>query len=143
MLIGLIFLSCQSQNQSQANKSDTKVENVKVQLIGIDEHPNKEYMERFLNNYKEEFIAYEEDWKALEHENLIQKGYNFHTKLSNVSLILIFCKNQQDALTIAAANFPVVNDVQIAGVNGGVLFVAQGNDRGEVVDVLSWFAGEE
>lgn len=138
-LIVLIFFSC----QNQANKHDVENEKVKVQLKGIDNHPNKAHMEWLLNNYEEEFIASEVNLKTLEHDNLIQIGYNFHTKLSNVSLILIFCKNQQDAVTIAYANFPVVEGVQSTGVNGGVLFVVQGNDQNKVDDVLGWFAGEE
>jgi hypothetical protein len=115
----------------------------KVQLDGIDDHPNKEDMEWFLNNYKEEFIAADVDWKSLKHEGLIQKGYNFRTKSSNISLIFLFCKEQQDALIIAKANFPIIDGLQKAGVNGGVLFVAQGDDQYNVRDILGWFAGEE
>ena len=138
-LIGLISSSC----QNQANESDRKDEEVKVQLIGIDDHPNKEHMEWFLNNYEEEFITSEVDWKILEHDSLIQKEYHFHTKLSNVSLTLTFYKNQEDALTVADANFTVYDSIYPCGVNGGVLFMAQGDDQYKVNDVLSWFAGEE
>jgi len=149
LLIGLISFSCQNHTDISDKKDEVQLidanesKKPKIQLDGIDDHPNKEPMEWFLNNYKEEFIASDVDWKTLQHEDLVQKGYNFHTKSSNMSLILIFCKHQDDALIIADANSPVVDEVQIAGVNGGVLFVAQGNDRGEAVDVLSWFAGEE
>lgn len=122
---------------------DTKTGKIIIRLYGIEGHPNQEHMEWFLNNYTEEFVWSGEDWKTLKHENLVQIGYNFRTKESNVAVTLIFCKNQQDALTIAKANFPVIDGMQIAGVNGGVLFVVQGEDQYKVNSVLGWFAGEE
>lgn len=138
--MGLILLSC----QNQANKTNAKDEKIKLQLNGLsEEHPNKETMEWLLNNYKEEFIVSKEDWSTIENGNLIQKGYKFHAKLSNVSLILIFCKNQQDALTIGETNGFLNDTLHMCGVNGSVLFVAQGNDQYEVNSVLQWFAGEE
>ncbi len=140
ILIGFISFSC----KAQSIKSARKVEKVKIQLNGLsDAHPNKEAMEWFLNSYEEEFIESKEDWNVLEHQGLIQKGYNFRTKSSNISVIIIFCKNQQDALIIAEANFPIINGVKKVGVNGGVLFVAEGEDQYKVNAVLGWFAGEE
>ncbi len=152
VLIGLISFSIQNHTRTSHWKEEVQLidasesKKQKIQLDGIDDHPNKGHMEWFLNHYKEEFIvsdASDTDWKTLEHADLMQKGFSFHTAMSNVSLILIFCKHQDDALIIAGANFPVVDEVQMAGVNGGVLFVAQGDDPDEVTSVLSWFAGEE
>lgn len=149
ILLGLISLSCQNNTDISDKKVEVqlidaiKSKKPKIQLDGIDDHPNKEPMEWLLNNYKEEFIASEVEWKTLEHEDLMQKGCNFHTKSSDIYLMLIFCKHQDDALIIADANFPVVDEVQIAGVNGGVLFVVQGDDPYKVNDVLGWFSGEE
>ncbi len=140
ILIGLFSFSFLAQINTTAGKG----EKIKIELNGLsDEHPNKETMEWFLNNYAEEFIESNESWDVLVHQKLIQKGYEFRTKSSNISLILIFCKNQKDALLIAEANFPVVNGVKKAGVNGGVLFVVEGEDEYKVNDVLGWFAGEE
>jgi hypothetical protein len=140
ILVGFNFLSC----QNKGNRLDTENEKIKIELNGLsDNHPSKKSMEWFLNNYKEEFIATKDEWKIIEHENLIQKRFSFHTKLSTVSLILIFCKNQQDALTIARANFPVIDGFQSNGVNGSILFVVKGNNQNEVNSVLQWFAGEE
>ena len=138
--MGLFSLSSHAQTDSSTGK-DGKT---KIQLDGLsDTHPNKKHMEWFLNNYEEAFIESDVAWKALEHQNLIQKGYHFRTKASNISVILIFCKHQNDALIIAEANYPVVKGGQIAGVNGGVLFVVEGSDQYEVNEVLSWFAVEE
>jgi hypothetical protein len=140
VFMGLISLSC----QNQTNLSNMGGEKTKIKLFGLsNEHPNKESMEWLLNNYEEAFIASKDDGETLEHENLIQKKYNFHTELSNTSLILIFCNNQQAALTIAETNFSFNDNNQKYGVNGAVLFVVKGKEKSKVNRVLSWFSGEE
>lgn len=130
--------------QSQVNISNTEDEGTEAPLhkLSID-HPNKNQMETFLNTYKEEFILEEEIKVVLEHENLIQKRYDFYTKESGIHLTLIFCKNQEDALKIAETNFYSTKDHQEYGVNGAVLFVVNGKDDGKINTVLSWFSGEE
>lgn len=132
-LLSFISFSCQNQVNPQHSNTD------KMSLQLNNEHPNKEQMEWFLNNYEEEFIANKENNDSLMSEHLIQKKYYFQTKSSNVSLTLIFCNNQQDALTIGSTNF----NNQKYGVDGAVLFVVEGNDNLEVNSVLSWFSGEE
>lgn len=140
ILISLISFSC----QNQAKKSNSKEEQTKIQLTGLnDEHPNKKQMLWFLNNYKEEFIEDKVDLETMNLKNLIQNEFHFHTKLSNVSLVLIFCNKQQDALAIAESNFSSNNENQKYGVNGAVLFVVKGKEKTELNNVLSWFSGEE
>lgn len=139
-LIGLISFSC----QNQAKKPNSKEEKTKILLTGLtDEHPNKKQMQWFLNNYKEEFIEDKADLETNNIDSLIQKEFQFHTKLSDVSLVLIFCKNQQDALAIGESNFSSNNENQKYGVNGAVLFVVKGKEKTELNSVLSWFSGEE
>lgn len=72
-----------------------------------------------------------------------QRQYCFQTEHSNVVLILIFCEQQKDALSVAEANFESDNNAQKWGVNGATLFVVKGKDDFEVNSVLSHFAGEE
>lgn len=140
ILLGLISVSCQNESK-MPNLIDEK-NNIKLNGLN-DEHPNKNQMEWFLNNYQEKFIEDKENLGTLEGENLIQKGYNFHSELSDVSLSLFFCKNQQDALKVGASNFSPNNSCQKYGVNGAVLFVVEGKDKLKVNSVLSWFSGEE
>ena len=148
MLFFLLFMSssCQQDNNGAEteNKNGTEViEKTKIHLNEIDGHPNKEQMEWLLNNYEEEFIILEKDWKPLEHDSLVQERYHFYTKNSNVAVDLFFCSNQKDALTIADANFPAVDGAPFTGVNGAVLFVVKGDDQDKANHILSWFAGEE
>jgi hypothetical protein len=140
ILLGLISFSCQNESK-MPNLIDEK-NNIKLNGLN-DEHPNKNQMEWFLNNFQEEFLEDKKKSGTLEGENLIQKGYFFQTKLSDVSLSLFFCKNQQDALRIGESNFSVNNIHQKYGVNGAVLFVVEGKDKLKVNSVLSWFSGEE
>ena len=154
MLFFLLFMSssCQQGNNNaetenkngeiQSNGAEV-VEKAKIRLDEIDGHPNQEQMEWLLNNYEEEFIILEKDWKPLEHDSLVQERYHFYTKTSKIAVDLFFCSNQNDALTIADANFPAVDGAQVTGVNGGVLFAVEGDDQDKVNQVLSWFAGEE
>ncbi|MFO8021796.1 MAG: hypothetical protein R6U65_04955 [Perlabentimonas sp.] len=117
---------------------------MKIQLNDLsDKHPNKRQVEYFLNNYEEEFLECELDADSLKNQLLIQKKYCFQTKHSNILLILIFCKNQNDALAVAEANFASKNTAQKWGVNGATLFAVKGKDKFEVNSVLSHFAGEE
>lgn len=140
ILISLISFSCQNQEK----KPNSKEEKMKIQLTGLNyEHPNKKQMQWFLNNYKEEFMEDTVDLETMNLNNLIQKEFHFHTKLSNISLVLIFCKNQQDALAIGESNFSFNNENQKYGVNGAVLFVVKGKEKQELNNVLSWFSGEE
>ncbi|MDD3859583.1 MAG: hypothetical protein PHW83_05240 [Bacteroidales bacterium] len=140
LIIGLICISCQGQKQN----SDTETQKIKIQLNDLsDTHPNKQQMEHFLNNYKEEFIESELNTDYLKNQHLIQKQYCFRTKHSNVSLTLIFCEYQKDALSVAEANFNSDSIGQEFGINGSTLFIVEGNDKLEVNSVLSHFAGEE
>ena len=116
----------------------------KIRLNGLnDDHPNKEMMEWFLNNYEEAFIEKREDTGKLENENLIQNIFHFQTKRSGVSLVLIFCDNGNDALTVGKTNFSSAENNQYFGTNGAVLFVVRGSDNDKVSSVLGFFAGEE
>ncbi|PKP21832.1 MAG: hypothetical protein CVU05_05950 [Bacteroidetes bacterium HGW-Bacteroidetes-21] len=140
ILIGWISFSC----QNQAKTSSSKEEKIKIELNDLnDEHPNKTQMLWLVNNYEEAFIADDNNGKTLEHDDLIQKAYFFHSKMSQVSVILIFCKNQPDALTVGETNFSSNEENQKYGVNGAVLFVVKGKDTEKVNQVLSWFSGEE
>jgi len=140
VLIGLF--SCSFSNQSTfVDKQDMKP---KIRLNGLnDDHPNKEMMEWFLNNYEEAFIEKREDTGKLENENLIQNIFHFQTKRSGVSLVLIFCDNGNDALTVGKTNFSSAENNQYFGTNGAVLFVVKGSDNDKVTSVLGFFAGEE
>jgi hypothetical protein len=140
IITGLFFLSCLGQE----NKTLKKEGATAIHLVGLsNDHPNKVSMEWFLNNYKEEFIASREVWKTMKNEDLIQKGFEFRTKHSNVKVVLIFCKNQEDAINVGDTNDFFNDSLQKYGVNGAVLFVAIGKDSYEVNDVIQLFAGEE
>lgn len=132
-LLSFISFSC----QNQVNPQHAKTEKMNIQLNV--EHPNKKQMEWFLNNYEEEFVTHQEHNDSLMGEHLIQEKYYFQTKSSNILLTLIFCNNQQDALTIGVKNY----HNQKYGVNGAVLFVIDGKDNLKVDSMLSWFSGEE
>lgn len=54
-----------------------------MQLDGIDDHPNKEWMEWSPNNDKEKFIAFDVDWKTLGHGGLIKNPF-----ASTISVVL-------------------------------------------------------
>ncbi|MFH2141704.1 MAG: hypothetical protein ABIJ97_04735 [Bacteroidota bacterium] len=140
VLISLFSFSCSNQPKSiDMNNAKTK-----IILNGVkNEHPNKEMMEWFLNNYEEEFIEQKEDIDTLENQNLIQNKFCFKTKLSGVSLFLIFCNNGKDALTVGNTNFSSDENNQNFGTNGAVLFVVKGSDKYKVNSVLNFFAGEE
>lgn len=140
IIVSLFYFSCTNQPRS----IDKKNAKTKIILNGVkNEHPNKDMMEWFLNNYEEEFIEQKQDIVPLANNNLIQNKYNFKTKLSEVSLILIFCNNMKDALTIGESNFTSVANNQKFGTNGSVLFVVKGNNKSKVMSVLSYFAGRE
>lgn len=151
-LLLFISLSCQQgNNNAESENADvevqlsdtTEVEKTTIHLDEMDGHPNKEQMEWMLNNYEEEFVILEKDWKPLEQDSLVQERYHFYTKTSNVAVDLFFCSHQNDALTFAESNFPAVDGAPKTGVNGAVLFVVEGDDEYKVNNVLSWFAGEE
>lgn len=100
-------------------------------------------MEGFLNNFEEEFIEQKAAMVDLENQNLIQNTYYFKTKSSGVSVLLFFCANGNDALTLGKANFSSNENNQQFGTNGAVLFVVKGDDQIKVNSVLSHFSGEE
>lgn len=139
-VISILPFSCSHQPQSV----DKENEKPKIVLHGLDDnHPNKEAMEWFLNNYEEEFIEQEENLGILENQNLIQNTFCFKTKSSDVSLVLLFCDNGEDALIVGNTNFSSHENNQSFATNGAVVFVVKGNDKVKVNDVLSFFAGEE
>ena len=148
ILIGVITFACQGQEtkskkSDQVNQQDQPNQVKKIQLKELsDQHPNKGYMEHFLNFYKEEFIETKPDEKPLKLEHLVQNKFTFQTKETKVDLILIFCDHQNDAIAICDANF-FEQDGYFCGVNGAVLFVAKGKNEDDVMDILQWFAGEE
>ena len=132
LLFGILMVSCQAQTE----QGDSE----KIQLIGLsEEHPDKIRMEHLLNNYDQEFVATEPEMNLLKSEDLIQGKYAFQTKDSAISILLIFCKDQADALAVSETDF--VN--QARGVNGATLFVVTGEDENQVNEALSYFAGEE
>ncbi|PLX08115.1 MAG: hypothetical protein C0594_06195 [Marinilabiliales bacterium] len=140
VFIVLIFLSCQDGKK----KIDVEAQKAKIQLNGLsDKHPNKMQMVSLLNNYKEEFLECNSDLGSLKKQFLIQKQFSFRTKQSNVLVFLLFCKKQNDAITIAESNFVNANESTKCGVNGATLFVVKGKDKYEVNNILSHFAGEE
>lgn len=130
--------------QAQVNRSSLKAKGTKIRLHTLsDDHPNKKQMETLLNTYDEKFIFAKVNEIPLKQEWLIQKRYDFRTKKSELSLTLIFCKNQQDALDIGEVNFNSTDNHPKYGVNGAVLFVVNGKDERKINDVLSWFSGDE
>lgn len=132
LFFGILMISCQAQTE----QGDSE----KIQLIGLSEkHPDKIRMEHLLNNSEEEFVATEPEKDLLKSEDLIQGKYGFQTKDSAVSILLIFCKDQADALAVSETGFTN----QARGVNGATLFVVTGEDENRVNEVLSYFAGEE
>lgn len=140
VFISLFFFSCSNQTKS-IDKNNVKT---KIVLDGLEnEHPNKEMIEWFLNNYEEEFIEQKEDLGALDNQDLIQNIFCFQTKLSGVSLCLIFCNNGKDAFTVGNTSFSSVENNQKFGTNGAVVFVVKGSDKYKVNGVLEFFAGEE
>ncbi len=139
-LIGIISLSCQNRKTN----SEIEIPKMKIHLNELsDKHPNKKQMEFFLNNYEEEFLECEMVVDSIVNQSLIQKQYCFQTKDSKISLILFFCENQRDALTLAESNFVTKIIGQVYGVNGATLFVVKGKDKNKANRVLSHFAGEE
>lgn len=139
-LISLFSFPYSNQSTS-VEKNNVKT---KIILTGVkDDHPNKKAMEWFLNNYEEEFIEQKGGMGPLENQNLIQNKFHFQTKLSGVSLFLLFCNNGKDALTVGNSNFSSDENNQNFGTNGAVLFVVKGGDKYKVNSVLSFFAGEE
>lgn len=144
ILLLVLIISVTFSLQAQVNKTKMQTGKIKIRLYGLsNSHPNKKQMVLLLNSYSEEFVFDQADILALKHENLIEKKYYFHTRISEVNLILIFCKNQQDALTVGESNFYSTENHLKFGVNGAVLFVASGKDERKINDILSWFAGEE
>lgn len=140
IVISILPFSCLNQPQSV----DKENEKPKIVLHGLDDkHPNKEEMEWFLNNYEEEFIEQEENLGTLSNQNLIQNTFCFKTTLSDVSLVLLFCNNGEDLLTVGNTNFSSRENNQTFATNGAVVFVAKGNDKVKVNDVVSFFAGED
>lgn len=129
---------------NQSTSVDKNHAKTKIVLHGVkDDHPNKKAMEWFLNNYEEEFIEQKRGIGILENENLIQNKFHFQTKLSGISLFLLFCNNGKDAITVGNSNFSSHESNQNFGTNGAVLFVVKGSDKYKVNNVLSFFAGEE
>lgn len=142
-IISLVLISLFSCS-NQPNSIDENNAKTTITLTSVNnEHPNKEMMEWFLNNYEEEFIEQKEDVSTLKNQNLIQNKFCFQTKLSKISLILIFCNCGKDALTVGTSNFSSEENNQNFGTNGAVLFVVKGSDRNKVTSVLSFFAGTE
>ena len=140
IIISLFSFSCSNQSKTR-DKDNAKT---KITLNDLSkEHPNKEMMESFLNNYEEEFIEQEQDFDNLKNQKLIQNIFSFKTKESGLSLCLIFCSNSENALIVGNTNFSSEENNQDFGTNGAVLFVVKGDDKSKVNSLLSYFAGEE
>lgn len=138
--ISLFSFSCSNQSKTR-DKDNAKT---KITLDDLSkEHPNKEMMESFLNNYEEEFIEQEENFDNLKNQEIIQNIFCFKTKESGLSLCLIFCSNSENAIIVGNTNFLSKKDNQSFGTNGAVLFVVKGDDKSKVNSLLSYFAGEE
>ncbi len=125
-LLLLLVYSCGNKTTSSDKKTFT-----------ID-HPNAAQFEWMINNYKEAFIT-DVEHEYIAGDTLILYQAYFITKNTKDTVSLFFCKNQNDAITLSKNHFIDLT----YGVNGGVLFVVQGQDEYRTNDLLSWFAGEE
>ena len=104
------------------------------------EHPNRSQFEFFLNNYEEAFLPTKIDSTDFINQGSIVGPFCFITEKTDVKVILFFGDHQDHLIDFADTNAFTVGNY---GVNGGGLFVAEGDDQYDVWGVLGWFAGEE
>ena len=135
-LIGIIVLvGCTEQAPSSQEFEKVTYEsndNQGIELIGIDDHPNKEQMEWFLNNYDEPFHR-TKSYKEGVHSFCTHKG--------ETDVELRFYENQTQA--IESQDSEPMFDNEDYCFNGAVKITVYSNSIVDRNDILSWFSGEE
>lgn len=138
ILYGFICLSCNSQVKSSTEQKKRNT----IQLNDMsDQHPNKQDVIFFLNNYTEAFFECNELEYSFKEVSLVEENYQFCMESLEGSVMILFFESQRDALRFADVNAEQTE--KKCTVNGGVLYVVNGTDEEQVSSLLYYFSGEE